>query len=60
MVAAETKVEVMTVERNGSDLVFTPSSLLSAETSDGQNGQIRQKRGRRKNRDIESVRDEYR
>lgn len=38
-VAAEAEVEIMTVERNGTDLVFTPSSLSSAATSDGQNRQ---------------------
>lgn len=43
MVAAEAEVEVMTVERNGTDLVFTASSLSSAATSDGQNRQVRQK-----------------
>lgn len=34
MVAAETEVEVMTVEHNGADLVFTLSSLSSAGMSD--------------------------
>lgn len=43
MVAAEAEVEVMTVERNGPDVVFTPSSLSSAGTSDGQNRRIRQR-----------------
>lgn len=43
MVAAETEVEVMTVEHNGADLVFTLSSLSSAGMSDRQNRQIRQR-----------------
>lgn len=43
MVAAEAEVEVMTVERNGTDLVFTPSSLSSAGMSDGQNRRIRRR-----------------
>lgn len=42
MVAAEAEVEIMTVEGNGTDLVFTPSSLSSAGMSDGQNRRIRQ------------------
>lgn len=41
MVAAEAGVEVMTVECNGADLVFTPSSLSSGGMSDGQNRRIR-------------------
>ena len=45
MVAAEAEAEVMTVECNGADLVFTQSSLSSAGMSDGQNRRIRQ-RGR--------------
>lgn len=43
MVAAEAEVEVMTVEDNGTDLVFTPCNLSSAGMSDGQNRQIRQR-----------------
>ncbi len=61
MVAAEAEVEVMTVEHNGTDLVFTASSLSSAGTSDGQNRQVRQKgggkQGGKKNRDIKGVSD---
>lgn len=41
MVAAEAEVQVMTVERNGSDLVFLLRSLSSAGTSDGQNRLVR-------------------
>lgn len=58
MAAAEAEVEVMTVERNGADLVFTPSSLSSVGMSGGQKGRIRQRGGgrregskRKKNRD---------
>ena len=47
MVAAEAEVAVMTVECNGADLVFTPSSLSSAGMSDGQRGRIRQRGGGR-------------
>lgn len=61
VVAAEAEVEIMTVERNGTDLVFTPSSLSSAGMSDGQNRQIRQGGGRmggrnkrKTNRDIKN------
>lgn len=43
MVATEAEVEVMTVERNGPDLVFTLRSLSSAGTSDGKNIRIRQR-----------------
>lgn len=42
-VTAEAEVELMTVEHNGADLVFTLSSLSSARMSDGQHRQIRQK-----------------
>lgn len=42
MVAAEAEVEVMTVQHNRADLVFTLSSLSSARMSDGQRRQIRQ------------------
>ena len=41
LVAAEAEVEIMTVEHNGTDLVFTPSSLSSDGMSDGQNRRIR-------------------
>lgn len=34
MMAAEADVAVMTVEHDGTDLLFTPSSLSSADVSD--------------------------
>ena len=43
VVVTEAEVEVMTVERNGADLVFTWKNLSCAGTSDGQNTQIRQR-----------------
>lgn len=47
VVAAEAKVEVMTVEHKGAELVFTLSSLSSAGMSDGRHRRIRQ-RGKQK------------
>lgn len=63
-VAAEAEVEIMTVEHNGTDLVFTPSSLSSSGTSDGQNRQNQtegrgweEETNRKTNSDITSLRD---
>lgn len=60
--AAEAEVEVMTVEHNRTDLVFTPSSLSSAghqtdRTHESDRGGGRgEEYKRKKNRDIKRVR----